>query len=115
MPEEPLSQGFWILAGIWTTLGLAGTAFFFFGKDAALKRRLWPPYLIVTGVLFLVVVWMIDFPQQAMYVALPAVALITILNVKSAQFCDGCGKTLMNQNILSKAEFCSKCGASLSK
>lgn len=114
MPAESMSPGFWVLAGVWTALGLAGTVFFFHGKDVARKRKLWPLYLIVQSALFLGIFWMIGFPDPAAYVAVPAVILITALNMRSIQFCDGCGKTLMSQGLLSKAEFCSKCGARLS-
>ena len=113
MPQGNAKQIFPIFIGVWVVLGLASAAFFFLNKDASLKRKVWPPATIGVGVLFLGFVWLMGFPAEVMYIAVPAVALITFLNLRAVQFCDSCGKTLMSQNPFSKAEFCSKCGAKL--
>jgi len=76
---------------------------FFLGKNAALKRKLWPPFVIGTGLLFVFFVYLMGFGDQAMYMMVPAVILITFLNLRATKFCDSCGKTIINQNFVRNA------------
>lgn len=108
-PEEI----FPIFFGTWIVLGVIGGVIFFVGKDAKLKRKLWPPFVIGTSILFIFFVYLMGFGGEVMYIMVPAVILITFLNLRSTKFCDSCGKTVINQNIISKSEFCSKCGSKL--
>jgi hypothetical protein len=96
-------------------LGLFSGAVFFLGKNASLKRKVWPPFTIATATLFVGFVWAMGFPSQVFLIVIPAVALITFLNLRSVKFCDACGKTVMNQNPFSPPQFCSKCGANLGR
>lgn len=102
-----------IFFGTWVVLGIISFAIFFIGKNAQLKRKLWPPFVIGTGVLFIGFICAMGFGGQALYIMVPAVVLITFLNLRSTKFCDSCGKTIINQNFLVRPEFCSKCGAKL--
>jgi hypothetical protein len=67
------------------------------------------------GVLFLTFVALMDFPRPFFLFLIPAVALMTFLNLRNTKFCDACGKTLINQNPFSPPAFCSKCGAALNE
>ena len=115
MPHGNGEQIFPVFFGVWVVLGVAAAAFFSLSKDASLKRKVWPPLTVGTGVLFLGFVWLMGFPVEVMYIAVPAVALIAFTNLRATRFCDSCGKTLMSQNPFSKPEFCSKCGATLAQ
>jgi hypothetical protein len=103
-------QVFPIFFGVWVVLGLFSGAFFFFGKNAGLKRKVWPPFAIATSILFVGFAWAMGFPSEVFTVMIPVVALITFLNLRSVKFCDACGKTTVSQNPFSSSEFCSKCG-----
>lgn len=96
---------------IWVLLGLFSTGFFFINRNAGLKRKVWPWFVIGTGVLFL---GFSGFSggYQILYFAGPAVALITIMNLHLVKFCDSCGKTIYTAFLLSP-KFCSQCGAKL--
>jgi hypothetical protein len=98
---------------VWALLCAGSAAFFFLNRNAALKRKVLPPFLVFTGALFLGFVFYIGALNEFFYVAVPMVALITWLNVRASRFCDACGRTLHNQNPLSLPRFCSKCGAPL--
>lgn len=111
MPSSSAEQVFPIFFGVWVVLGLFSAAFFFLNKNAVLKRKVWPPFVVVTGMLFLGFTWAMGFPAQVMYVAVPAVIAITLLNLRAVQFCGSCGATQMSQNPFSKPAYCSKCGA----
>lgn len=113
MPQGNPEQIFPIFFGVWVVLGLFSAGFFFLNKNSALKRKVWPPFVIVTGLLFIGFTLAMGIPSDALYIMLPAVVLITVLNLKAVQFCDSCGATIMSQNPLAKPEFCSKCGSKL--
>ncbi|WP_108124649.1 hypothetical protein [Saccharospirillum mangrovi] len=102
-----------IFIGTWIVLGGISTAIFIVGKNAQLKRKFWPPFIIGTGLLLIGFVYAMGIAGQAFYMMVTAVALVTILNLRSMKFCDACGRAVMNQNLLVKAEYCSKCGEKL--
>ena len=111
----PPERIFPIFFGVWIVLGIASAAFFFLNHNAALKRKVFPPFVIFIGVLFLAFVILMGFARDRFFfvVMVPFVALITFLNIRSTRFCDACGKTLVSQNPFSRRKFCSKCGADL--
>jgi hypothetical protein len=104
-----------IFFGVWVVLGIVSAAFFFFNNDAALKRKIHPPFVIGVGILFLSFVVLMGFPPDAFFflVVVPAVILISYLNLRNTKFCSSCGKTLISQNPFMQPKFCSKCGANL--
>ncbi len=104
-----------VLIGVWVVFGLFASAFFFVSKNANLKRKAWPPFMIAGALVFLGFSWTMGFSARMFFFELPVVALITFLNVRAMRFCDACGKTNTTQNHFSPARFCSKCGASLER
>lgn len=106
----PNEQEYLLVLGAWIIAGIA-SAFFFLSRNASLKRRLWPPYVIGVAILLLVLVWWF-LPNEALYVAAPLVALVTFINLRVMKFCNACGATTMNFPFR-PARFCAKCGAPL--
>jgi len=105
-PIFPIFFGFWVL-------GLFAAGFFFLNRNAQLKRKVWPPFVVAAGVLFAGFVWATGAPAEVLVIVVPVVALITTWNLRAVQFCNNCGATIMSQNPLSRPAFCSKCGTSL--
>jgi len=106
-------QVFPIFIGVWILLGAGSAAFFLLNNNAALKRKILPPFAIGVNVLFLGFIVLMGFPLKALLVMGPVAAVIAVLNIRATKFCDACGKTLMNQNPFSPAKYCSRCGAEL--
>lgn len=106
---------FSIFFGVWVAIGLISGAFFHFSRNAELKRRLWPPFIVGTSLLFLGfgAAMSRGQPSGFWFTAIPVVALIAFLNIRNVRFCDGCGKQIRNTGLFSRAEFCPKCGAKL--
>ncbi len=102
-----------LFIGLWLVLGLGGFALFTLNKNAALKRRLRPPFVVATAVLFIGSLYLMDPAGQLWLYMLPVIALIAGLNLRMTKFCDTCGRTTIHPNIFSKAEFCSRCRAKL--
>jgi hypothetical protein len=98
----------------WTLLGLTSFLFFQFNRNAALKRRIWPPFIIIIGVIFASFVWYTSGGRPEVLVfMLPAVALISLLNIRLTRFCQSCGRTIRAQPFSSPGSFCKYCGAKL--
>lgn len=102
-----------IFIGVWILLGAGSTAFFLLNHNAVLKRKVLPPFVIGTSIVFLGFIALMGFPSNVLLVMGPVVAVIAFLNLRATKFCDACGKTLMNQNPFSPAKYCSRCGADL--
>lgn len=110
MSQEVVFQ---IFFATWVVIGIVGFVIFYLGKDPKRKRKILPPFVVGTGALFIGFVYLMGFRGEVFYIAVPAVALISVINIRSTKFCDACGKTIINQNFLAKTEYCSKCGEKL--
>ena len=97
----------------WVVIILSALVFFTFNKNAALKRKMWTPYLVGVGILFVGFIWLEGPPPRVLSMDAPAVALIVIYHIWSTRFCDSCGRTNLTQNPFSRPKFCYKCGAKL--
>lgn len=105
----------------WAGLALGGIFLFYRGKDAAFKRRWWPRYVTLCGVIL--VAFMATLTSLApkappawtmLAFAAPFVALIVYLNIRGTKFCDGCGAMLMAGSLMFlRMNFCPRCGAPL--
>ena len=100
---------------VWVLLGLGSFLFFHFNRNAALKRQVWPAFIIAVGLIFGGFVYFSTGRQQprVLYLMVPALLLISFLNIRQTRFCDSCGKTLYRQPIFSRTQFCPHCGAEL--
>src|SRR5688500_17544777 len=105
--------------GTWITLGVVG---FLVSRrmNAAAKRRWMPRGVILAGVLFVFCSAALAVLESRSWSSLgilifviPAIILISYLNIKFTEFCDKCGATLYSYNWLAPMRFCSKCGAEL--
>jgi hypothetical protein len=97
----------------WIALGIAGSILFYFNKNVQFKKKYFRWYVILAGVLFTLFAGMGAPWQVVLFFILPAVSLITFLNIRNTTFCDNCGRTVFNNTWFSKAEYCAKCGAKL--
>ena len=98
---------------IYVAYGLFG-AFFWFSRDAARKRRLWAPYIIIGAFLFLGVMVAWGFPIGMVLFMVPVIGAFTLFNLRRGLIiCDQCGATQWRMGFGSRPKFCSRCGASL--
>lgn len=104
----------------WIVLGI-GLFVASWKLDAATKRQWFPFAIMMIGVLFIAFTMAVAFLQSRSWSSLwilvilvPAVALISYLNITHTKFCDVCNATLIDQNWFGPpVKFCSKCGAPL--
>lgn len=82
-------------------------------KDIPRKKRLLPVLTIGTGVIFLTFTFLMMPAANVMALAVPAVALITWLNLRNIKICSTCGRTIQTGVWFTSAEYCPKCGARL--
>jgi hypothetical protein len=106
--------------GTWIVLGVTGFFLFYVGRNVAFKRKWFPRFIILVGVLFVVFTTTIMVSSSRslgalgiLVILIPATAFISYLNIKFTKFCDKCGVTIHSQNWFAPIRFCSKCGALL--
>ena len=99
----------------WVGLGLGSFLFFRFSHNTPLKRRVWLVDNVATGIIFGAFVFFSSGRQQPqiLFVLVPVLVIIMVLNIKTTRFCDACGKMLTRQPIFSRTHFCPYCGAEL--
>lgn len=97
-------------AVVWLALGIGSTLYLRSLPTAAEKRRAYRVMVVVAGAVFgSFVTWM--FPPAAFFM-LPAILLITWMNLRNTRFCDQCGKMTQVQPF-QRMDFCPRCGAPL--
>ena len=101
-------MGFFVF---WMALAVAGFLLFYVNKNVAFKRRYFSWYLALAGVLFVCLV-LGTGGAAGLWLVVPAIALITFMNIHLTRFCDACGRTIIGQ-MFSRPKFCPKCGAAL--
>jgi hypothetical protein len=104
---------FWVFMAVWVALGAIGWWFFARNRDPKLKRRVLRWGMIGVGLLFTVFTVLMSGEAWVLLFVVPAVALISYLNIRLTKFCPSCGAMLYNYNWFSRMNYCSRCGASL--
>ena len=104
--------------GTWIVLGIIAMFVFALGKNAPLKKKWFPRFIILVGILFVSFTGTMMVIQSRSFgslpfvaVMIPFVALISYLNLRCTKFCDNCGATIIDHNPFSRMRFCLKCGA----
>ena len=110
MPSHP---GYTMLFAVWVILMGVSIYFFIISTDVERKKKNFKPFLTVSGLLFLVLLWTQDLPAFMLAIVVAMVLLIIFLNNRMIRFCENCGKTVFNQLPFSTPRYCSHCGKKL--
>ena len=109
-----------LFVGTWIVLAIVGFFLFYHNKNAAFKRKYFPRYIVLVGVLFVFFTATLSVVSSGslwslgiLVVIVPAIYLVSYMNLMMTKFCDKCGTTLTNMNPFTQMKFCSKCGAEL--
>src|ERR1700737_2781954 len=86
-----------IVFAVWIVIGIGATCFFFGSKNAKLKRRVFPWFVIGAGATFVVYVILTTDRSPFELLFFPVIGLITFLNIRMTKFCDSCGAMIFNQ------------------
>jgi hypothetical protein len=110
-----VSEGerFTVFLCIWVGLGILLAVLVWRGSLEA-KRKWFPRMTILAGLLFTGFVYWISPAAEVLYVAVPVVALITFLNLKTTKFCSKCGAYYQDFGAVYRPNYCRKCGQDLS-
>jgi hypothetical protein len=98
---------------LWILLGVGSVLFFQFSRNVRLKKRILPVFIIGSGALFALFVLISTEQTRASVVVIPAVALISFLNLRIIKICNEFSNTIASNVWFAKAEYCSKYGAKL--
>lgn len=90
--------------------------FYFRRKSPAVKQK-WLPLQAIGGAVFFVVFMLVaGFPLRMLLFAVPALSLITYLNLRFTKVCPNCGRTIYNNRWwLQPIEHCPYCGIKISR
>ena len=102
-----------IVVILWVSLGISGFLLFYVNKDVKFKKKYYSWYFILIGSLLAIfgITSGEDFVAWLIWVA--GIGLITFLNIRNINFCDSCGKTIINRLFFPRESFCSSCGTKL--
>jgi len=108
------STKFAIFVPVWIGIGVV-TWIMFSARTSYETKRRWAPRLIVlAGLLFIgFFYWAMGPTGNILFPA--AIALITIINLRTVQFCPGCGALQRRPGLFSRPRHCYKCGHDLQK
>lgn len=96
-------------------LSVLGLIFFWANRNAALKRKTWPWFVIGMAVIFYLFLHQ-RFEHQTTVRPLFffGLCLMSFFQIWRTRFCDSCGKTLFyNHSGFQRQRFCPQCGAEL--
>jgi len=102
-----------IFAGTWIVLITLSFYLFNIRNDYKFKVKYFKYFTIILGVMFIGYAAAMGAPRQVYFMIVPAVALMTFMNLKFTRFCRNCGKTIINYMPFTSIEFCPKCGSRL--
>ena len=106
-------QLFLLFKSVGTLFLIGSLAYFFLGKDAAVKRKLMLPFFVAGGVLTVGV----TYYSQGLIAALAASALVVFVSqlfLRTLVICDPCGR-IVNDRHGRVPESCPSCHTSLPK
>jgi len=101
-----------IFAAVWIALGIG---LWVFSRRASYQRKKqWHLVLVAGAALFFVCfAYALSQRTEVLYIAVPAVALISFLNYKLTRVCPRCGFTVPRTGLFSRATYCPRCGGKL--
>ena len=108
-----LFQLFLLVQGVGSLFLLGGLVYFFIGKDAALKRKLLLPFLVVGSVLAVGTAYF----SQGLIAALVVTAFAVFVSqrfLRNLVICDRCGR-IVNDYYGKVPEACPSCNATVVK
>jgi len=106
------------LFAAWILLGAGGWFIIWRARTAERKRQIHRWFVITAGAIFFLFVCASvvgGFPATVLFMAVPAITLITWLNLRFTNFCDGCNRMIYNQIWWRRIRFCPHCGVPLAK
>jgi hypothetical protein len=80
----------YVYFGIWGVLAAANLFILFGTKNARLKRALIPVLGVLAGVSIVLFLALANFANQTLYLAVPFVILMIVLNLRQFKICDSC-------------------------
>jgi hypothetical protein len=104
---------FVICCAAWILVGIAASSFFYFNRNAAIKRRVLPLFVIGMGTFFLGILAMAGISARDFLIIVPFLLLISYFKLRTIKFCDHCGRTVGPLLFFFPPQRCHKCGAHL--
>ena len=113
MPPKPINPAliFLVVIALWTAVGVSARMFDK-NKDAATKRRLFPWWLAIIAIVFVVAIVTLSRSVMMLFLVGPIFALIVLVSWRTTHFCDACNGTVLHLDWNPPAT-CRHCGAAM--
>ncbi len=92
-------------------IGVAAHLFFYEGQNAALKRKLWPLYIVLTSMMLIGLAWSVLGVNWKLAIPVVSVSFIAITNMRSVLFCEPCGALVRSKTVVDRPSMCARCEA----
>jgi hypothetical protein len=96
---------------VWVGMGFVGFFVFYRSRNAALKERWHRSFVLGSAVVFAVWALLTGLPASMLLFLVPALALVSWLNLRNTRFCHACGRTVVTAEFWLRPGFCPHCGA----
>src|SRR5262245_41402354 len=105
-------EKFSVFLPLWIAMAIGISLLLWKGSYEA-KRKWAPRLMVLAGALLVGLIYWTQGVGKTLYMAVPAVAVITALNLRSMRFCPKCSAHQWQSTPFSNAKYCSKCGHDL--
>jgi|GEM_PF-2752934 len=102
---------FFVLFSALAVIGTAAHLYFYEASNAALKRKLWPVYIVFASLMLIGLAWVVLGIDWKLAIPIVSVGFIAITNLRSVIFCDPCGALVRSKTIVDRPEMCARCEA----
>ena len=116
MKPDPIAPYFPVFMVSWIALGI-GYWLWIYTRPSADQKRLWHRCVAIGAtvifgafITFTLLLWRQPF---ALLIFIPALVVITWLNLRFTDFCESCNRMVYNQFWWRRVRFCPHCGVSL--
>ena len=106
------SDVFALFAAVWVAVGVA--LWVFYARGTYSRRKRWHVAVVAgAGLVFIAFAYALSQRTEVLYLAVPAVAAISILGYKLTLTCPRCGFTVHRTGFFSRVVYCPRCGCKL--
>lgn len=92
-------------------IGVVAHLFFYEGTNVALKRKLWPVYIIFAGAMLIGLAWTVLGLNWKLAIPIVSVSFIAVTNIRSVLFCEPCGALVRSATVVDRPTMCARCEA----
>jgi len=111
-----LDRAFLMFFLVWVLWHIAAWMLVHRGRTTEFRRRWHPRSALISALAFCAFVFYIvsiGFPKGILNIFIPAVVIVTFINIRNTRFCGYCGKQNFTASPVARLRECKRCGRPL--